>query len=363
MRPLSSTECISPAIERTKLILFTPFRKGRTWKLCATAYLAAASSVFMPFPFFYLAFLPMAREHGGTAIVVVILAIVAFVTLVYVLFFYLFTRLKFTWFDILVNRGEFVAPAWRKYGPQSLSWTVFKVVFGSLITLALSAPIAAYIRHLIPLFRSMTHGQQPTMQLIGAIYAGYGIVALVFAVLSLISGLLGDFIVPSLALEDTGLAEAFRRLFALIAGEPGEFALYTLLKTVLGMAAYMGAMFVWEVVFFIATLIVVLVFGGIGFALHLAGVPTALLIVPAVILAVAWYFFATFYTLAFAIGPVLTFLDAYALYFLGGRYPLLGDLLDRSTPPPTNAYPADLAPYPPPYYPPPSGPPPSLPGA
>jgi hypothetical protein len=332
MRPQSDTECISPAIERTKLILFTPFRKGRTWKLCATAYLATASSVFMPFPFFFLLFLPVASQSGRTAVVAAVIAFVLLTTALYLFFFYLFTRLKFAWFDILVNRGEFVAPAWRKYGPQSLSWTVFKVVFGSLITLALSAPIAAYIRHLIPLFRSMTHGQQPTAQLIGAIYAGYGIVALVFAVLSLISGILGDFIVPSLALEDTGLVEAFRRLFALIAAEPGEFALYTLLKTVLGMAAYMGAMFVWEVFFFIATLIVVLVFGGIGFALHLAGVPTTLLIVAAVILAIAWYIFATFYTAAFAIGPVLTFLDAYALCFLGGRYPLLGDLLEPPLP-------------------------------
>ena len=46
-------------------------------------------------------------------------------------------------------------------------------------------------------------------------------------------------------------------------------------------------------------------------------------------------------------GTLLTFFQAYALYFLGGRYPLLGDLLDRSTPPPAYAY----ATQPPPYQP------------
>jgi hypothetical protein len=54
---------------------------------------------------------------------------------------------------------------------------------------------------------------------------------------------------------------------------------------------------------------------------------------------------------------VLTFGQAYALYFLGGRYPLLGDLLDRSTPPPAYAYPAGFPPTPPQYPPPQPGPP------
>jgi hypothetical protein len=35
-----------------------------------------------------------------------------------------------------------------------------------------------------------------------------------------------------------------------------------------------------------------------------------------------------FYVIFLVIGCVHTFLQAYALYFLGGRYPLLGDLLE-----------------------------------
>jgi hypothetical protein len=41
-------------------------------------------------------------------------------------------------------------------------------------------------------------------------------------------------------------------------------------------------------------------------------------------------------------------MDAYAIYFLGGRYPLLGDLLDRSTPPPPSPLLIPYAAYPPP---------------
>ena len=56
-------------------------------------------------------------------------------------------------------------------------------------------------------------------------------------------------------------------------------------------------------------------------------------------------------------GSALTFGQAYALYFLGGRYPLLGDLLDRSTPPPEFAYTPGFPPTPPQYPPPQTGPP------
>jgi hypothetical protein len=39
VRRLRATECISPVIDRSKLLLFPPFRKVRTWKLSATSYL------------------------------------------------------------------------------------------------------------------------------------------------------------------------------------------------------------------------------------------------------------------------------------------------------------------------------------
>jgi hypothetical protein len=357
MRILSATECISPAIERTKLVLFTPFRKGRSWKLSATAYLAVAGSVFMPFPLIYLAFIPFAKQAAGMVAVVAIVAAVLLVTAIYSFFYYLFSRIQFAYFDIVLNRGEFVAPAWRKYGSQARIWTLCKIFLGTLVALAISAPLAAYVPHFVALLKSMPPGQQPTPQSLGAItgafYAVYGLVALVYGVFYLISGLLGDFIVPSLALENTGLKEAFRRMAELIQREPGEFALYALLKTVLGIGAYMGAAIFWEIVSLIGILIIGLVAAAFGYLLHLAGVSNIVLIVLAIPLGIAIYGLFFVYGLLLVIGPIFTFLDAYALYFLGGRYPLLGELLDRSTPPPAylpyppNPPPSYLAPVPP----------------
>jgi len=352
MQPLSATECISPAIARTRLVLFTPFRKGRTWKLCATSYLALCGQMFFPFPVIYLAYLPLVRNVGLWAVYALVAAVLLFSAL-YLYVFYLCSRIKFAYFDIVVNRGEFVAPPWHRYGQQAFAWTGFKVLFGCIVTLAVSAPLAAYTRQIMPLFLSMRPGQQPPAQMIAAIFAGEGILFLFFSAFALVSGLLGDFIVPSLALEDTGLKEAFRRMFQLMAAEPGEFALYALLKTVLGASVYLCAIIAFEIALFLVILVVGLVLGLIGFALHLAGVPTIILFILGGIIAFVLEIVLVFYAMLLVIGPVFTFLDAYALYFLGGRYPLLGDLLDRSTPPPAQFFPPA---YPPPGFPPPESP-------
>ena len=359
MRILSATECISPAIERTKLILFSPFRKGRTWKLCATSYICMMGSMFLPFPLVYLAFVPFALKAAGTIAAAAVAIGVLLFTALFTWLFYVCSRLQFAWFDMLANRGEFVAPAWRKYGLQPGPWSNLKLALGAAITLVTAVPMVAFVRRLIPLFRSIPltpqPGQPPSPELMHAIlavYASYFLLMFFFLLLFLVFSLLANFIVPSLALENTSLREAFRRLSDLIRREPGEFAIFVLLKAGLGFAGYMGATIVWEIVFLLATLIVGAVVLLFGFLLHLAGVPSLVLTVLGAIVGVAWYFFSLFYTLLLAIGPVFTFLDAYALYFLGGRYPMLGDLLDRSTPPPLlpPSYPpaAMYQPYPPP---------------
>jgi hypothetical protein len=352
MRPLRATECISPAIERTKLVLFSPFRLGRTWKLSATSYVCMMGSMFFPFPLVYLAFVPFAYEAGGTGAAAAVTIGVVFITTLFTWLFYLCSRLQFAWFDILANRGQFVTPAWRKYGPQSRPWSNLKLALGAAITLVTAVPTVALIRRLIPYFRSLPmaqHGQPPSPELMHAIlsvYASYALLMLFFGLIFIVFSLLASFIVPSLALENTGVKEAFRRMTELIRREPGEFALFVLLKLILGLAGYMCASIAAEIVIVLATLLVGAVVLLIGLLLHLVGVPSVILTILAVIVGIVWYF-GIFYSLLFAIGPVFTFLDAYALYFLGGRYPVLGELLERSTPVP--ASPAAYAPSYPPY--------------
>jgi hypothetical protein len=355
MQILSALDAISPAFSRTKLILFSPFRKGRTWKLAATAYLATAGTAFFPFQLIYLAFIPMARRAAGPWTTWAILGGVLLFTALFLYIFYLCSRVRFAFFDIALNRGQFVAPAWRKYGPQARKWTLFKVALGTLITLAMAAPILAYSREMFTFFTSLNFkpGEPPPPEFMATVLTFYASFFLLYFVLGLfffISSLLSDFIVPSLALEDTTLLEAFTRLGKLLRNEPGQLILYAVLKIGLGLGLYMGGMIAFELVFFIAFFLIALVAALIGFLLHLLHVPIIALIVLGALVAIAGYILL-FYCMMILIGALFTFFEAYTLYFLGGRYPLLGDLLTASTPPPTytpaRAYP-NFYPSPPP---------------
>ena len=61
-------------------------------------------------------------------------------------------------------------------------------------------------------------------------YAAFFAVYIVIGIFALLSSLLSDFVVPSLALENTSLKEAFRRVGSLLRNEPGAVCFYALIK-------------------------------------------------------------------------------------------------------------------------------------
>lgn len=330
--------------------------RGRTWKLCATGYLATAGNLFLPFPLVYLMFLPAAHRAGEPFAVALITACTVF-TAVFLFLFVLFSRLQFAFFEVVLNREQFIAPLWRKHRSVYASWTWLKVVAGFAITAAFALPIAAYGRSLLELMRSMSAlkpGQMPPPEFFVTFYGGFLGVYAIFILLYFLGSLGYDFIVPSLALESIPLGEAFRRFGRLVRAEPGQFALYCLLKIVLGFVGYMALNFALQIVMFLVFVVVGLVALLIGFLLHLVGVPTAVLIGLAIALGIVLFLVLLVYVMVIGLGSLLTFFESYSIYFLSGRYPLLGELLARSTPPPQPAVPQPWNPsyYPP--YPPPS---------
>lgn len=346
MRVLSATEAINPAIERTKAVLFQPFRKGRTWKLAATAYVARMGTIFIPFPLVYLFMLPLVAKSGALGIIL-LLGVIVFITLFGTWIFHLCSRLQFAYFDIVLNRGQFVAPAWRKYRSQALPWTTLKIVIGTAATLVAALPIAATIRHLLPLLQGMQSQRPPVgppPQFFFAVFAIYGLFFLIFGPVYLFLSLLCDFMMPALALENIGLSEAFQRCITLVRREPSQFALFTLLKVGLGFAAYGGMTIAAEIVLFFVTLVLLLIAGLIGWLLHLVGIPTVVLSALAICLGICWYLFVLGYGIILVNGVAVTFLDAYALYFLAGRYPILGDILEPPPPPFVEAPPPPFVP-------------------
>src|ERR1700753_460799 len=104
MQILSAVDAISPAFERMKLVLYSPFRKGRTWKLSVTGYLAAAGTIFLPFTLIYGLIGWMFRDKIPPVGVTIIVAATLVLTALYVFIFVLCSRLQFAFFDIVLNR-------------------------------------------------------------------------------------------------------------------------------------------------------------------------------------------------------------------------------------------------------------------
>lgn len=346
MPPISAADSISPAFARTRLVLFSPFIKGRTWKLSATAYAAATGNLFVPFPLAYLFFLPAVSGFGHAAMAALLIACSS-LSLVFLFLFVLCSRLQFVFFDVVLNREQFVAPLWRKHRSVYAGLTWLRVAAGLVLVLALAAPIAGYSRQLFAAFGSLSSlkpGQMPPPEFFLIFYGGFFAIYAVIATGFFLGSLAFDFIVPSLALEGAKLPAAFRRLGALVRAEPGQFALYCLLKLVLGFAGYMGLAFSFQIVLLLAVAIVGLLALLCGFLLHLAGVATGVLIALGIALGVLLYIFLFFYVMLIGIGTLITFLEAYSLYFLSGRYPLLAEHLARSTPPQAPALPQPWSP-------------------
>jgi hypothetical protein len=351
MRILSATEAVSPAIARMKLMLFRPFRYGRSWKLAATGYLGGAATYFFPFPLIYLFFIPFARRQGAPTFVIplIVVGVAALMTL-YLVIFYLCSRLRFAFFDIALNCGEFVAPAWRKYGAQSRKWVLFKIALGTAYFALLAIPCVPLVKGLVATFSNIhfEQGQQPPPAFTQAVFSGYAaFFFLYFAIIlfTLFSSLLADFIVPSLALEDTSLAEAFRRVGRLVRNEPGAICLYTLIKIAILMVGGMAIVLLSYVVILVVVIVAFLIGLLAYFILHLLHVPQAVVTVLAIISGGYLYLFTIFYSTFLGYGALYTVTESYALYFLGGRYPMLGDILDRTTPPPEPLPPAPRSGY------------------
>ena len=345
MQPLNAIDAIAPAFTRSNQLLFAKPRKlGRTWKLCATSYLAYLGSMFIPYPLFFL-FLP----HGAYGPMPgVFFAFMLIPFAVYLALFYCGVRLEFVEFEMVVTRGTKIAPMWNRYGSRTWPWLLAKVVIGTVVC-SLLAPLAVrFFRVFFAQMQAMpkTPGTQPDPAQFAAFFSAImGFYALFFLGMLLLKAfgtILNDFVLPFYTLEEIPFFEAVKRGLRVMAAEPFHMIGYLLLKLLLailgGVALYVGLL-ICMIPLFILVFVVVL----IGTALmHAVPGPAGhlLLSIAGVILGILAYVGFLALVLA-AMGYLMNVLEAYGIYFMGGRYQRLGDYLEPPTtnytyaPPPT----------------------------
>ncbi len=337
MQRLSAIDAISPTWEHTRELLLAPRRWTLLLKVAAVAFFAqmggCSGSFSSP---------GRGMPHGGPALsaaVTSFLIVAGFVVLLIgLVMLYAGSRLQLVLFELVARRDTTVAPIWRRYGGLVWKWIGLKLLF-FVVALACLLPV------MVPLILHFIHtvpkgaGAHGAGLLFATVLEFIGVIFVAVLLFSCGYILLTDFAIPSLALENTSLREAIRRIVLLVRGEPGQVALYVLMRLLLLMA--------WVMCSYLAILVAVLILlaplGGIGAilwaTLRHAGPAGHVMMVMGWVVLGAVLVAAVIFALIVLLGSGLVFIQAYAIYFLGGRYPLLARLLEPGpgtpfTPPP-----------------------------
>jgi hypothetical protein len=349
MRHLSATEAISPAIERTQDLLGRPFRWRTFLKIAAVAFFAevggGSCNFNAPGRSGGLENIPPAI-HGFIVAFAVLLGLVFLV--IGLIMFYVGSRLQLVLVELVATRQPFVSPIWRRYGTQTWRWIGLKILFflfSLLIVLILTAPIIFYFVVHFHGFGGFSSNAFSGMHVLAIVLT---VLVLLVVVIVFVAAymLLRDFALPSIAFEDVSISESLRRLRFLLEAEPGQVALFVFLRIILGIVLAIAGEIGMVFVALITLIPFGLIGGGLWLGLHKAGAAgTAILIACAIVGGLIFLCWMVCLGIG-VLGSVYVFCQAYALYFLGGRYPLLGDLLDRSTPPPFYAFAPGFPPQP-----------------
>ena len=344
MRRYSATEAIGPAWEHTRALLWQDRNWKRLFKLCFVAIGAELGSGFN--------FRSNFGSHGHSnpqaaaafAFLLLIFGIIGLA--IGLLLLYLGSRLQLAQFDIIVLRDPLVAPAWRRHGQHTWRWIGLKVVI-FLGVLLLFSPLLVPA---IPVFLAFVHAVTPTTDSTGTphwnlhwqamLLLVLEVMAFVFAVVFAIR-FVTTLVLPGLAMEDLRFGDALRRGWQLFRTDPSGMLLFAVVQPLFLVLIGIVALFA----LLITGLVLALPFGVVGgllwALLHKAGAAAWVVLgiygfVAVLLVLVAWLAVYVLY-----LGIVLTFSRTWSLYFVGGRYPLLGQYLEPEaavpvwTPPPS----------------------------
>ncbi len=328
MTVYSAGEAIGPAWERTKSILFHDRRWPRIFKICFVALASQLGGFNGNF-----------NSRGGNAQLPAALrsmlaALGAFFALISVAIglglLYVGARLQFVLFDIVLLRDDRVAPAWRRHGSHTWRWLGIKVVFGLCLALLLSPLLIPAIVGFVHLFQSGAfrgtgqHVGLAVFRIAFLFIAEAVVVGILFLVLFRVFTTLA---LPGVALEDLSFANTYQRVWLLVRADPRGVLVYALLMPVL----IFGLSLVLMVSWFVALAVPAIPIGLAGWALWAAlhGTTSGMFALGTMgaLAAVALAIWALVIYLVTA-GTLVTFYQSWGMYFVGGRYPLLGQYLE-----------------------------------
>jgi hypothetical protein len=331
---ISAAEAISPAINRTRQFLFAPpFQWGTFLKLCLVAAVteglgtnfqssgggkghpsnpAQGSAVFHFTPEMIAAIV-----LGSLLLIIIGVAVV-----------YLRTRLRFAYFHCLATNTRAITPGWRLYREQATRFFWMNIAVDVCLMLMVGLMVAPFIPGFVRFYRQTQAGGGPDVSLLlSLVLPLIPIILLVVVVYILLGIVLRDWMMPHYALENATAGQAWSAVWENISGEKGSFFVYTLLRLVLPIIAWIG-------LFIVLLIPGAVMFGAVAmteWAIHTGFAQASGL---SNVFGVLLELFIGLLALGFAIviavslgGPISTAIREYALMFYGGRFQKLGDVL------------------------------------
>src|SRR5579863_4371241 len=167
----SATQALAPAIDRTRRILFNPFRWTTFLKLCAVAVFTegfggnanfsspshagrpTTNSPSLTNAAFSPTFPPFSLTPGWIALII---AIVLAGIVIGFLILYLITRLRFSLFYCLAYQVKEIRPGWTLYREQANRFFWFNLVVGLLFMFLVVLAVAPFVFGFFRIYQS-TH--------------------------------------------------------------------------------------------------------------------------------------------------------------------------------------------------------------
>jgi MFS family permease len=339
MKVLTASQAISPAIDRTRRILFQPFLWRDYLKLAAVACITEGFTANSNLNFSHHHSSSPSVDTGtifhlpNEVIALIALAVVAGLAIGIVVC-YLVTRLRFAFFHCLVSQTREIVPGWRLYREQAWRFFTFSLLLGLVMLCIFAAVLIPFGFMLFDLFRGMPAGAHPDWpHLIGLLLLFIPVMLLLCFVAWVVKVVLHDFMLPHVALDNASIGEAWNAALSRVEVEKGRFFVYLLLRLLLPLLAMMALFLVLAIPLVIVFGILALATGGFNWMLADAtGWEAVIRIAGDVFFGVVALGIGLFVGFSLG-GPIATWIRNFALVFYGGRYQALGDLLDP--PPPT----------------------------
>ena len=339
--PISAVDAISPAFQHTKKQLVEPFRVSQWARLALVGFLAgelpsggcsggnfqvpthtSGSDRFLDIG------LPALNPAAYASLIA--LLIVA-VMVLWVLFMYVNSVMRFVLFDSVVEKRCEIRQYWNRRQRPGLRYFVWQLMLflAMLMGMAILVGIPAAFALAVGWLKQSSQHMVPLI--LGGVFLFF--LVLTFVILWLLVHVFSkDFVVPQMALEDISAMEGWRRLLPMLKSEKGGYAGYVGMKIVMSI----GAAVIVGIASVIIILLMLIPVGGFGAVVVLMGKSgglhwnlytiTMAVVVGSILLAIILY------VVSLISVPAIVFFPAYSIHFFAARYPALDAVL-RPAPP------------------------------